>query len=359
MARFLSIFAGLRIAGLSGIYNPKEFNFGHYERPPFSGYGDVVSAYHVRNLDHFRLRQLRPKDDDKSGNPIDIMITHDWPGGIADYGDVEHLFRIKKFLKDDIQSGKLGNPAAGKLLHELRPKYWLAAHLHVAYAALVPHKASGDAPRPQPTKFLSLDKPIPQRQFLQVLDVAVAEDAEKRLSYDEQWLAILRTTDAFTSAERKSVYLPNPGDKEEENGTRKDFRPTAEDLAELRAQIGAEAENLHIKTDTFRQTAPPLKLVTEQAKMVPSSAYYRNPQTAEFCQWLGIGDLNKMLIELDPGNVGTAFYLSEGDAETSQVAADFGDDDFVVDDFSANVAEDAEAEAEEPEAKKSRKDSPV
>lgn len=52
------------------------------------------SAYHVRELEVFRLLQLR--------NPMDIMLSHDWPDGIAYHGDINGLFRSKPFLKDDV-----------------------------------------------------------------------------------------------------------------------------------------------------------------------------------------------------------------------------------------------------------------
>jgi lariat debranching enzyme len=52
-------FAGLRIAGLSGIYKSNDYNRGHFERPPFNEHASIVSAYHVRSLEVFRLRQLR------------------------------------------------------------------------------------------------------------------------------------------------------------------------------------------------------------------------------------------------------------------------------------------------------------
>ncbi|KAJ1348537.1 hypothetical protein KIN20_003860 [Parelaphostrongylus tenuis] len=67
-------FAGLRIAGLSGIFNAKEFNRGHYESPPYSNQSDVVSSYHVRKIDVWRLRHLRAADEDYTSNPIDIMV---------------------------------------------------------------------------------------------------------------------------------------------------------------------------------------------------------------------------------------------------------------------------------------------
>ena len=49
-------------------------------------------------------------------NPIDIMISHDWPGGIYNYGNVDQLLRYKKHFKDDIDSGRLGNPATMQVL---------------------------------------------------------------------------------------------------------------------------------------------------------------------------------------------------------------------------------------------------
>lgn len=121
-------------------------------------------------------------------NPVDIMITHDWPAGITDYGDVDRLLQFKSWFRDDIEKGQLGNPAGMGLLYvnfalkieiyfktidppfqTLRPKYWFSAHLHCMFTAEVPH----DPPEPnlqppEPTKFLSLDKPIPHRHFLKV-----------------------------------------------------------------------------------------------------------------------------------------------------------------------------------------------
>lgn len=48
---------------------------------------------------------------------LDIMVSHDWPSGITDYGDVEALLRIKPHFADDIKKAALGNPATMNLLH--------------------------------------------------------------------------------------------------------------------------------------------------------------------------------------------------------------------------------------------------
>ncbi|KAK5972321.1 DBR1 domain-containing protein, partial [Trichostrongylus colubriformis] len=170
-----------------------------------------------------------------------------------------------------------------------------------------------------PTRFLALDKPIPRRHFIQALELDIAPDAEMKLSYDPSWLAILRSTDGFTSISRSNTFLPSTHCEE-----RSDFRPTESELAAI-----AELGDLTIP-ENFRQTAPPLKEDTPKARLAQSSPYYRNPQTAEFCSWLGISDLNKMLAERDRDTVAIAHYMMEKNcADTSEITID--DDDIFAD----------------------------
>ncbi|VDN07761.1 unnamed protein product, partial [Thelazia callipaeda] len=292
-------FGGLRIAGLSGIYNKNDFDMGHWERPPFTNYGALVSAYHVRSVDMFRLKQLKPKNS--KGPLIDIMITHDWPAGIACYGDVEQLLRLKPYFKDDLERNAIGNPISMNLLH---PRYWLAAHMHCFFAALVPHSDKNDTEDVfEPTRFLSLDKPLPRRHFLQVLNFKVHQDEPLHLSYDPIWLAILKSTDKFTSATKNISYMPSQHNRNE----RWDFRPTEEELEEIKKIFDGDFKI----PMNFKMTAQPHK----ESEHIDSAQeiYYRNPQSAEFCSKLGIQDLNAMLCSLSKDGVGVPYYLRTSD----------------------------------------------
>ncbi|CAG9529640.1 unnamed protein product [Cercopithifilaria johnstoni] len=304
-------FAGLRIAGLSGIFNKNDYNMGHWERPPFTDHGAVVSAYHVRSIDIFRLKQLKPRD--RNEPPIDVMVTHDWPAGITDYGDVKQLLKLKPYFEEDLKKNAIGNPASMTLLHVLKPRYWLAAHMHCFFAALVPHSNKNDPENDfEPTRFLSLDKPMPRRHFLQALEFDVNQNVSLNLSYDPTWLAILKATDALTSVDKSNTYMPSQHTRNE----RWDFRPTKEELAKVKEIYGG---NFTIPMN-FKMTAWPHK--TNGTGDSSQELYYRNPQSTEFCAKLGIKDLNEMLCSLSMNGLGIPYYINGNDDSESVVLED-------------------------------------
>ena len=118
---------------MSGIYKAQDYNKGHYEHPPYSE-GTKRSAYHIRNIEVFRLKQIK--------KPVDIFISHDWPRSVYRYGNCEALLKRKPFFRDEVASDSLGNPAAEDILFTLKPSYWFSAHLHVKFTALIEHKVS-------------------------------------------------------------------------------------------------------------------------------------------------------------------------------------------------------------------------
>ena len=76
-----------------------------------------------------------------------------------------------------------------------------SAHLHVKYPALFPHDEH------KFTKFLALDKCLPRRDFLQVVDFPDAPGTAK-FSYDPEWLAITKAYYSSLSLTRGPVTLP-------------------------------------------------------------------------------------------------------------------------------------------------------
>ena len=212
-------FAGLRIAGISGIYNRRDENLPTTETPPFTR-GTERSIYHIRRSDAEKLSLLSPS--------IDIMVSHDWPLGITDFGNIERLLRQKPHFEDDISRKRLGNPHAMSLLRLLKPSYWFSAHLHTKFAAILSHDGH------RKTRFLALDKPGPRRNFLQVL-YAQNADSSRTLLMDREWVAILRVTE-------KTKLLPNP------------LIDTEMLISREIAELGAKCENIEIPS--FQRSVP-------------------------------------------------------------------------------------------------------
>ncbi|XP_045766909.1 lariat debranching enzyme [Maniola jurtina] len=262
-------FGNLRIGGISGIFKGHDYLQGLWECPPYT-HNSLRSVYHIRSLDVYRLSQVREK--------IHVMLSHDWPRGITDYGDRENLLRRKPFLREDIESNKLGSPPAEKLLHNLKPEYWFAAHLHCQFAALVKHENDEE------TKFLALDKCLPKRRHLQILDLPAEYDGDKLLKYDAEWLAVLKNTNHLLSVKNIDCHLPGPGGNE-----RYDFTPTADE----KESIENVMSNLTIDSATFVKTAPVYKPGTPKC---PPREPLLNPQTTYLCEKLGIDDPVQVII---------------------------------------------------------------
>ena len=258
-------FGGIRIAGLSGIYKSHDYHKGHFERPPYDN-GTVRSAYHIRSVDVFKLKLLT--------GPIDIFVSHDWPLGVYHHGNVEELYRYKDYLRAEIEANTLGSPPAAELMSLLKPKYWFSAHMHTKFPALVPHNCSDGV---KFTKFLALDKCLPRRQFLQVVDFGPT-DAPSELFYDPEWLAITQLTDALNNGTSCVTVLPN---FEEASKFKIDKEAI---IKEAFHKFG----NPPKVPDNFVLTSPPFNsLETSKTKMHQVLPII-NPQTEAFCTKLGI-----------------------------------------------------------------------
>ncbi|XP_063237675.1 lariat debranching enzyme isoform X2 [Bacillus rossius redtenbacheri] len=297
---------GLRIAGLSGIFKGHDYMKGHFERPPYSE-DSKRSAYHVRHLEVFRLKQVQ--------TPVDIFLSHDWPRGVYHHGDVNQLLRHKPFFREEVESGSLGSKPCEELLHHLKPCYWFAAHLHTKFAALVRHSPP-DSPdkggKQHHTRFLALDKCLPHRKFLQVLDIPHDPVKSLELEYDLEWLTIVYLTNHLLSVKRGIHYMPGAGADERCN-----FAPTRQEMDLVLRRLN---NNLTVPLN-FTQTVTPYDPAEDAQTLATRPTAQVNPQTMALCERLGVDDPMSLLLEDNAPDSANA-SLIEANASVSFLVTD-------------------------------------
>lgn len=163
-----------------------------------------------------------------------------------------------------------------ELLKQLRPSYWFAAHLHCKFAALV---QSDD--KSKTTKFLALDKCLPHRNFLQIVDVPQDDTSLPiKLSYDLEWLTILFMTNHLLSIKSGMCYMPGPGQQ-----GRIAFTPTKDEKEKIHRQWN---NDLTVPLN-FKRTVEPWDPETATKEFGQPNLVI-NEQTTEFCNKLVVDD---------------------------------------------------------------------
>ncbi|KAG7817134.1 hypothetical protein KL928_003869 [Ogataea angusta] len=276
-------YKGLRIAGISGIYNETNFLKPRKETLPYDR-STIRSVYHYRNTEVTALKLLQPSNET-------IMVSHDWPEGIYEYGRKDQLLRCKPFFKSDMEKHQLGSPPLMALLRHLRPSHWFSAHMHVKFEATVSWKPSqenekinkeeielelNDASEETadlPTRFLALDKCLPRRKFMEVFRLAQLDVPTKLAGldffYDPEYISILRTVELY----------------------RKDIESAGLDLPEeLITTLHRECDRQRIlledlETNRYREL---LQINSQFSVTADASAKevqeYTNPQTVQFIE---------------------------------------------------------------------------
>ncbi|RWS14536.1 hypothetical protein B4U79_11682 [Dinothrombium tinctorium] len=285
-------FNGLRIAALSGIYNQYHKSWGHFEYLPFDE-NSKRSIYHTRSLETYRLLQI-----DNSGEQVDIFLSHDWPLNIHKHGDTNRLLSIKPFFKKDIDNGSLGNPYSSQILEHLKPRYWFSAHLHVRFEATVNHE-DGKA-----TQFLALDKCLPRRPYLEIVNIEPKTETSDGLEYDFEWIAILKNSNQYLSIE-KIPKIKVPGF----------WVPLPCDIKKETEKLKTSFKSLKVP-DNFEKVSP---VRNDKDEDPDRRVNYVNPQTTEFCKKFELEDPIEFLIksrelQSNPDEID----LSEDDEETME-----------------------------------------
>lgn len=167
-----------------------------------------------------------------------------------------------------------------ELLECLYPSYWFSAHLHCKFAALVPEKGGTRV-----TKFLALDKCLPKRKFLQVLEVRSQDDSPIQLNYDLEWLTILYLTNHLLSVKSNIHYMPG-----QYGVGRWTYTPTAKEKQTVYEKFGS---NLRIPLN-FTRTVKPYDPCDTNTQ-IERPRLLINDQTTQFCQMLDIDDPSTLL----------------------------------------------------------------
>lgn len=141
--------------------------------------------------------------------------------------------------------------------------------------------------------------------FFQVLDISPQGEApaEHELSFDAEWLGILKDTNHLWHFEPTIQYLPGPGGQDKH-----DFTQLDEDIEKTKDILQG---TLNIDPSTFQRIAPAhestfgdgsMQLILKEMKQkdfpVPPVKAYINPQTTWLCEKLGITDPLVELIKI-------------------------------------------------------------
>ena len=269
-------FRGVRIGGISGIYDPMHFKMGHFERPPFSD-SQLRSFYHTREFDVLQLMELEEH--------MDIFLSHDWPIGVARFGDWQTLFEKKPYWIEELEKDELGSPALKNILNKLQPDFWFSAHMHIKFPALVTFPNSKNV-----TRFLALDKCLPNRDFIQVLEVAHKND-DYSLKYDLEWMSIVKanyfqTPVGINYPPLKMVY-PSVESKEKIRESLSNHSFSIPNNFVLTVEPHASPVAIEIEPGPYSQTTAFLSLLEiEENRFYPG---WKRSKSTEYVQGLVLG----------------------------------------------------------------------
>ncbi|MGD1805215.1 metallophosphoesterase [Dapis sp. BLCC M126] len=114
------VLAGLKVVGVSGIYQEEKF---HFDRPKVS----QISSYSNKDYIIFTEAEIIQALGYKS---TDILLLHDWPANIINPVDAEEF---EQQCRSRCYYDLVGNEYAKMLVYELKPKLVVCSHLHKIY----------------------------------------------------------------------------------------------------------------------------------------------------------------------------------------------------------------------------------
>ncbi|KZV70064.1 Metallophos-domain-containing protein [Peniophora sp. CONT] len=337
---------GIRIAGVSGIFKSGDFNIGHPERLPYNR-STMRSIYHARKYDIIRVslltsphiflshdwpagiehhgdfnRLMRRKpyfraDSEKGelGSPPLMEVLHNlkpqwWFSAhlhVRFEAEVLHgpalppqsvpspapVANPDEIAIDDLDIEESDEPPKADDSATTVPanNANMAAPLNPDEIALDDEEedvASPPAPPPPPsrTRFLALDKCLPKREFLEIVDVPVPEGQSTDglvFTFDPEWLAIQRAMHPLLSTTNVQPAFPSP--EEAWNRVNEEFAWVQANVPKL----FKDPKQWRIEEiQRFEPSAPGGDLLTGPKGQQPP--FYLNQQTVAFTEMLQVGN---------------------------------------------------------------------
>jgi len=362
---------GVRIAGASGIYKGHDYRSGYHETVPYDN-STIRSIYHTRQYDVFKLSQLSPPDIflshdwpntiERYGDTASLLRRKPYfrqehlTGTLGSPPMLELLKAIKpgwwfsahlhtKFeavynhtkshsstsaeksrvenpdeilIDDDFDDVNakpvIDNPDEIKIDEEDAVDAE-SMKTPVTTAETQTTDAQSNFPERKETRFLALDKCLPKRDFLEIVDIPVSnklaipgKGSAPRLTFDPEWLAISRALHPYLSTSKIQAALPKPD--------------------EARAMIASELEWVRENVENgglkdisevqkFWRTAP-----GPGQEQPAGSMWYTNPQTEAFARMLQVSNkVNPVPSGLSPRMVQGAGAETEDDSLHGRGAA--------------------------------------
>ena len=173
---------GIRIGGISGIFNKYDYFRGNFEKDEDDIKGDKKSIFHLREFDVVKMSHVK--------NKIDIFMTHDWPTNLVGDEDKQDVFKKKPHFKNDILEGTLGSFPGEFLLKYLKPNFFICGHMHFYYSNKI-----------NETEIFAFDKCLNKRHYFGLIEVKkslVSMDINDNDIYiDPEWMSITHTFNQY------------------------------------------------------------------------------------------------------------------------------------------------------------------
>ncbi|KAG8943564.1 hypothetical protein FRC04_002789 [Tulasnella sp. 424] len=320
-------FNGIRVAGLSGIYKSHDYRIGHYESLPYDQ-GSMRSIYHVRQYDVQRMLQYierhgnynglmkrkphfrQDAETGRLGSPPLLEVLKKvrpswWFSGhmhvkfeaafkhedqvAAKAGASSSMAVVKEANPDEIQIDfeddddqvKAANPDEVQIVFEDDDDQAPQPQQSEPDSEASPPQASASPIQSRPgaseTKFLALDKCLPKKDYLEIIDFpAPLDNNPPKFTFDPEWLGIVRATQQYFSRNKSQQSLP-PDNV---------LRPLIEESVRwVKENVGENKDIAEVQAFAMTSPGPDPAF---RGNRFPQPVSYTNPQTVAFCEMLGI-----------------------------------------------------------------------